>query len=209
MTKLIDISPVLSSATAVWPGDVPFSRAVALDMKKGDNLTLSAITTTLHIGAHADAPSHYGRHGAAIGERDLELYYGACDVVHVNVARGERISSSHLAGARITSPRVLLKTGTFPDPNVFNTDFASLSPELVDYLAARGVRLIGIDTPSVDPFADRELLAHNAVQFHDMAVLEAIVLAHVAAGAYTLIALPLRLAEGDASPVRAALLPAQ
>ena len=206
MSKIIDISPVLSSATAVWPGDVAFSRAVALDMKKGDNLTLSAITTTLHIGAHADAPSHYARHGAAIGERELGLYYGPCDVVHVNVERGERILSAHLAGARITSPRVLLKTGTFPDPNHFNTDFASLSPEVVDYLAARGVRLIGIDTPSVDPFADRELLAHNAVQFHDMAVLETILLGHVPAGQYTLIALPLRLAEGDASPVRAVLV---
>jgi arylformamidase len=206
VSRIIDISPVLSSATAVWPGDVRFSRVVSLDMKKGDNLTLSAITTTLHVGAHADAPSHYGRHGVGIGERDLELYYGPCDVVHVNVARGERISSGHLAGACITSPRVLLRTGTFPDPNTFNTDFASLSPELVHYLAARGVRLIGIDTPSVDPFADRELLAHNAVQVHDMAVLETIVLGHVAAGTYTLIALPLRLADGDASPVRAVLV---
>jgi arylformamidase len=206
VTRIIDISPVLSSATAVWPGDVQFSRAVALDMHKGDNLTLSAITTTLHIGAHADAPSHYARHGAAIGERSLELYYGACDVVHVNVTPGERILPGHLAGARISTPRVLLRTGTFPDPNTFNTDFASLSPDLVDYLAARGVRLIGIDTPSVDPFADRELLAHNAVCFHDMAVLETLVLDHVAAGTYTLIALPLRLAEGDASPVRAALV---
>ncbi len=203
---LIDISPVISSATAVWPGDVPFSRAVALDMQKGDNLTLSAITTTLHIGAHADAPSHYARHGEAIGERDLELYYGPCEVIRVAVGRGERITPAHLRGARLATPRVLLHTGTFPDPNHFNTDFASLSPELVDELAERGVRLIGIDTPSVDLFADRDLLAHNAVQRHGMAVLETIVLDHVAPGAYTLIALPLKLADGDASPVRAALL---
>ena len=206
MSRLIDISPVLSSATAVWPGDVRFSRAVALDMAKGDNLTLSAITTTLHIGAHADAPSHYARNGSAIGARDLELYYGPCDVVHVDVARSERILPRHLAGARLTSPRVLLRTGTFPDPNAFNTDFASLSPELVDDLAARGVRLIGIDTPSVDPFADKALLAHNAIHSHDMAILETIVLDAVEPGAYTLIALPLRLAEGDASPVRAVLV---
>lgn len=208
MGNLIDISPVISPATAVWPGDVQFSRAVALDMKKGDNLTLSAMTTTLHIGAHADAPSHYARHGDAIGQRDLELYYGPCEVVRVAVGRGERITPAHLKGAKVSAPRVLLHTGTFPDPNHFNRDFASLSPELVDFLADAGVRLIGIDTPSVDPFADRELLAHNAVQRRDMAVLETVVLDHVRPGPYTLIALPLKLADGDASPVRAALLPA-
>jgi arylformamidase len=206
LSKLIDISPVLSSATAVWPGDVKLSRAIALDMAKGDNLTLSAITTTLHIGAHTDAPNHYAKDGAAIGERDLALYYGPCQVLDVQVARGERITPAHLGGVPISASRLLLKTGTFPDPNIFNTDFAALSPELVDTLAGKGVRLIGIDTPSVDLFADKALLAHNAVHRHDMAVLETIVLAHVPAGAYTLIAFPLRLADADASPVRAVLV---
>ncbi len=206
MSAIIDISPVLSSATAVWPGDVQFARVVSLDMRRGDNLTLSAVTSTLHVGAHADAPSHYARDGASIGERDLALYYGPCSVVHVDIGRGERITPAHLEGARIHAPRVLLRTGTFPHPDTFNTDFASLSPELVDELAARGVRLVGIDTPSVDPFADRALTAHNAIARHDMAVLESIVLDHVPAGLYTLIALPLRIAEGDASPVRAVLV---
>lgn len=206
MSRLIDISPVLSSATAVWPGDVKLSRAVALDMHQGDNLTLSAVTTTVHIGAHADAPNHYARDGAAIAERDLGLYYGPCQVIGVTVGRGERITPSHLAHARITTPRVLLKTGTFPDPNHFNEDFAALSPELVDALAGQGVRLVGIDTPSVDLFADKALLAHNAIHRHDMAVLETIVLGHVSAGEYGLIALPLRLAGADASPVRAVLV---
>lgn len=206
MSDLIDISPTLHPTTAVWPGDVALSRAVALDMHRGDNLTLSSITTTLHIGAHADAPSHYARHGAGIAERPLDFYYGPCDVVQLKVGRGERLGVHHFADAVISTPRVLIGTGTFPDPNQFSTDFASLSPELVDWLASQSVRLVGIDTPSIDLFADPDLASHNAVLHHDMAVLEGLVLAHVPAGAYTLLALPLKIAGADASPVRAALV---
>jgi arylformamidase len=206
VSELIDISPTLHAATAVWPGDVGLSRVVSLDMQRGDNLTLSSMTTTLHVGAHADAPSHYARHGADIAERPLELYYGPCDVVHAKVDRGERLAPRHFEAAVITTPRLLIGTGSFPDPDQFSTDFASLSPELVDWLAKLGVRLVGIDTPSIDPFADRELAAHNAVLRNDMAVLEGLVLAHVPAGAYTLVALPLKIAGADASPVRAALV---
>lgn len=208
MGALIDISPTLHSGVAVWPGDVPFQRDVALDMTAGDNLTLSAITTTVHVGAHADGPNHYDINGAGIEARDLDLYYGPCDVVQVNVDRGARIAPADLMGP-VTSPRVLLRTGTFPDPDTFNEDFASLSPELVEHLYGQGVRLVGIDTPSVDLFADKALLSHQAIARRDMGVLEGIVLDHVAPGPYILVALPLKLADCDASPVRAALLPVE
>ncbi len=207
MGLLIDISPTVSPAIAVWPGDVPFRREVALDMAQGANLTLSAMTTTLHVGAHVDAPSHYRQDGESIEARSLDLYYGRCQVVAVDVPRGARIRPQHLR-ERLTAPRVLFKTGTFPDPDRWNDDFASLSPELVDLAAAMGVRLIGIDTPSVDPMDDKLLESHQALARHDMANLEGLVLSHVEPGPYTLVALPLKLAGADASPVRAALLPA-
>jgi arylformamidase len=105
----------------------------------------------------------------------------------------------------VTEERVLLATGTFPDPNCFNDDFAALAPEMVDHLHGRGVRLIGIDTPSVDPFDSRELPAHHRFIACDMAILEGLGLADVPEGRYELIALPLRLAGFDASPVRAIL----
>ena len=82
-----------------------------------------------------------------------------------------------------------------------------ISPELVAMLYQQGVRLIGIDTPSIDPFDDKALLSHNAVAERDMAVLEGIVLEDVPLGEYTLVALPLKLEGCDASPVRAVLVP--
>jgi len=204
--RLIDISPLVSERIAVWPGDVPYRHTVSLDMSQGDNLTLGSMQTTFHTGAHADAPSHYGTDLPAIHERPLDLYYGPCQVLHVPACRGRRILPQDL-GTPLTAPRVLLRTDSFPDPEDFSTDFSSLSPELVDALHASGVVLVGIDTPSVDPFDDAALLSHQALARHDMANLEGLVLSHVAPGSYTLIALPLRLQHADASPVRAALLP--
>ena len=208
---LIDISPSISAATAVWPGDTPFSRTVNASFAGGANLDLSEIRTTVHVGAHTDAPSHYRADGVGIDARPLDLYFGPCLVVRVDVGRGERVRPAHLPGSvreRESLPaRLLLATGTFPDPDHFNEDFAALSPELISWSHERGVRLIGLDTPSVDLCRDAELLTHNAIADRDMAILEGVVLGHVEPGEYTLIALPLRLADADASPVRAALLP--
>ena len=202
---LIDISPLIDESIAVWPGDVPFRRNVTLDMKAGANLTLSDIQTTLHVGAHTDAPSHYSASGEDIASRDVAIYVGRCDVVAVNVGRGERILPRHYDTGRWESPRILFRTGTFPDPRRWNTDFASLSPELVAALHDRGVVLVGLDTPSVDPFDSKELEAHQALARCGMANLEGVVLDGVAEGTYELIALPLRIGGGDASPVRAVL----
>lgn len=204
--RLIDISPVVSERIGVWPGDAPYRHHESLAFAKGDNLTLGAMHSTFHVGAHADAPRHYVAGGASIGERDLDLYYGPCQVVEVHVPAGARIGPADL-GVDLACPRLLLKTGSFPSHEDWAHDFNSLSPALVEHAASRGVRLVGIDTPSIDPFDDKVLESHRTVARHDMAVLEGLVLAHVQPGRYVLVALPLRLAGADASPVRAALLP--
>lgn len=201
---MYDITPVVSPRLAVWPGDTPPSREVLLDMKRGDNLTLSTLRGTVHLGAHADAPSHYGRDAASIEASDPSVYVGPCQVVRVGIGPGARIPASAVPDP-LLAPRVLFATGTFPDPERFNEDFAALEPALVDALHRRAVRLVGIDTPSVDPFSSKDLRAHHRFLAHDMAILEGLVLTDVPEGVYELIALPLRLEGFDASPVRAVL----
>ena len=201
---IYDITPPITERLKVWPGDTPPSREVLCDLRRGDNITLSSLRATVHLGAHADAPSHYGADAPAIHERSLDYYLGPCQVVRAPVPRGTRITPD-LLPQRIQAPRVLIATGTFPDPEQFNTDFAALSPELVRRLHEQGVRLIGIDTPSVDLFDSKDLPAHRACLRHDVAILEGLVLAHVPEGVYELIALPLKLVGFDASPVRAVL----
>ena len=224
LVTLFDITPPITPKLAVWPGDTPLSREVLNDMARGDNITLSTLRATVHLGAHADGPNHYGKDAPAIDERSLDYYLGPCQVIRVEVARATRITSemiqknlqkmAALGGTASASraerpihlpPRVLFATGTYPDPQNWNADFAALSVELIDFLHDRGVITVGIDTPSVDLFESKDLPAHKAILRHDMSILEGLVLKDVPEGMYELIALPLPLVGFDASPVRAVL----
>ena len=201
---IYDISPPIVPSLAVWPGDNPPTREVLLDIARGANITLSTLRATVHLGSHADAPSHYGLDAPAIDRRDLNIYMGKCRVIRVDATRNTRIGRGDLRGP-IDAPRILLRTGTFPDPSIINEDFAALEPSLVDALAAEGVILVGLDTPSVDLFDSKDLPTHKAFLRNDMSILEGLRLDDVPEGLYELIALPLKLVGFDASPVRAIL----
>ncbi len=201
---LYDLTPPIDDRLTVWPGDTPPSREVLCHIKDGSSVTLSTLRATVHLGAHVDGPNHYGLDAPSIDQRSLDYYLGECQVVRIAAQRGTRVQPADLQSP-ILAPRVLFATGTFPDRTRFHEDFAALSPELVDALYAQGVRLIGIDTPSVDLYTSKDLPAHKRFLANDMAILEGIVLDGVPEGVYELIALPLKLVGFDASPVRAVL----
>lgn len=216
---LIDISPPLTPEIAVFPGDTALSREVLMDIERGDHLTLSTLRTTVHVGAHLDGANHYGktadgRAARAIDEQPLDLGVGPCLVVRV-AGDTPRVTVEQFEAGLVSIDiatiddlawaRVLLATDSYPDPNHWNDDFRALEPDLVAHLAARGTRLVGIDTPSVDTADSKDLPGHAACFAHDVAILEGLVLREVTPGAYELIALPLRLVGFDASPVRAVL----
>ena len=204
MVRLIDISPLVSERICVWPGDAPYSRTASASREAGDSVSLSALRTTLHLGAHLDAPSHCTADAPGIDAMELGTCYGDCQVVAV-AKRSGRIRPGDL-DVPVEAPRVLFRTGSFPDPERWTPDFASLSAELIESLHAQGVRLVGIDTPSIDPQESEDLPAHRAAADHDIAILEGLVLEHVTPSRYTLAAFPLRLEGADASPVRAVLI---
>src|SRR3954462_11353523 len=110
---MYDITPLVSPRLAVWPGDTPMSREVLCDIARGDNITLSSLHSTVHLGAHADAPSHYGAGATTIDQCAIDLYLGPCQVVRVGVPRRHRVTVADLSGP-VKAPRVLLATGTFP-----------------------------------------------------------------------------------------------
>ena len=208
---IIDISPRISARLAVFPGDTAPTREVAFDMHRGDAITLSTLRTTVHLGSHADAPSHYGRDGRTIEEQPLDLYWGECEVVRVRaefLGTITRVGRAHLAvnaGWQPTTRRILIATSSYCNPEEWTAHFLALEPALVDALADAGVQLVGIDTPSVDCADSKDLPAHQRFYARDVAIIEGLVLSGVAAGKYELCALPLALEGFDASPVRAAL----
>jgi arylformamidase len=204
MPKLWDISPAIGPGFPVFPGDTPFAQRWTWTLDGRCPVNVSELTLSPHTGAHADAPLHYDARGESIAEVDLAPYLGCCRVVHA-IGTGPLVQPEHvldrLSG---TPPRVLVRTYAAA-PRQWDAAFTALAPQTIDALHGLGVRLIGIDTPSLDPETSRTLDSHQRVRTHEMAILEGIVLDGVAEGDYELIALPLRIAGCDASPVRAVL----
>lgn len=207
MTILWDISPPIRPETPVWPGDTPVGVERVWRMEAGSPVNVGRLTLSPHTGAHADAPLHYDAEGAPIGEVALDTYLGPCRVIHC-IGAAPVVTPAHVARfLGDAPPRVLLRTYDRAPLDAWDPHFCAVAPETVDLLANHGVRLIGIDTPSLDPQESKTMDAHQRIRAHRMAILEGLVLDAIAPGDYELIALPLRFATLDASPVRAVLRP--
>lgn len=202
--KIYDISPAITEDYAVFPGDTKFQLTELMSFKNGQHLDLCTITTTTHLGAHADAPRHYSSSGGGLGSVDLIKYLGKCQVIEVSIPKGARIKPDDFT-VDIEAPRILFKTNSILDHNIWEPKFNALSPELVHLLKGKEVILVGIDTPSVDLADAKDLIAHQAVADAQMGILEGVDLSQVSPGLYELIALPLNITKADASPVRAIL----
>ena len=200
---IIDITPPVSEKCGLFPGESPLHRNVLCDMSEGATVTVSSITASVHVGAHADAPSHYKKGAPAIDEISLEPYIGECFVKHCPQRRCITREDA-LIGVKSGSKRLLFRTDTH-DPHQFEPDFAYFDKEAIEVFAEAGVILIGIDTPSIDPRDSKDLPAHQAIARLGLRNLENLYLDKVAEGKYELIALPLKLVGFDASPVRAIL----
>lgn len=204
MSRLWDISPVLGPATPPFPGDQAYEQRWTARIAPGCPVNLSALTLSPHLGAHADAPLHYADGAPAIGEVPLAPYLGPCRVIHA-IGCGPLVKPEHIAHALAgLPPRVLVRT-CVSAPTTWSEDFSAYAPETIELLAERGVTLVGIDSQSVDPATSKTLDSHHLLLKHDLRVLENLVLDEVPPGDYELIALPLKLAQACASPVRAIL----
>jgi arylformamidase len=205
MAKLIDITPPLRVGAAVFPGDAAYAVSQTFAIGPDCPVNVTSVSLSTHCGAHADAPSHYDAGGATIDALSLEDYIGPARLIDAR-GPGPLVLPGDIAPALDGAPpRVLLRLAEVIDPQVWPQGFRALAPETVDMLAARGVRLVGVDVPSVDPETSKDLPAHMAVRRHDMRILENLALSQASFGDYELIAPPLKLEGLDAAPVRAVL----
>ena len=231
MKRLWDISPPVHAGSPVFPGDTAYRQQWVASIGPGCPVNVSAVTLSPHVGAHADAPLHYDPAGAAIGAVPLEAFIGPCRVIHA-MGCGPLVRPEHLAHAMGDSPtgrsqgesappgdsdprsggawgplppRVLVRVYERMPQDRFDDDLPAFAPETVEWLADRGVVLIGIDSASIDPATSKTLESHQVIRQRGLRVLENLLLDDVPEGDYELIALPLKLTTCDASPVRAVL----
>lgn len=206
MRRLWDISPPVNTQAPAFPGDTAYSQQWVARIAPDCPVNVSAISLSPHLGAHADAPLHYDPNGVAVGELDLTPYLGKCRVIHAIGVR-PLIRPEHLDHALTGDlpSRILVRTYQRFPVDRFDPELAGFDPLTVEMLADRGVRLIGTDSASIDPADSKRLDSHQVIRSRGLRVLENLCLDAVAEGDYELIALPLRLTQADASPVRAVL----
>ena len=215
--KIFDISRSLSNDLAPWPGDTPFHFELKWKMAEGATVNVGAINMGVHNGTHADAIFHFEPRGETIERMPLDIYIGDAVVVDLtrifsdagnqpDRTRQIRVADLEASSASIEqTQRLLLKTGVWKDSKVFPDWIPVIAPDVARWLRERRVKLLGLDLPSVDSIEAKILVNHHALAAAQIVIVESLDLSEVAAGVYHFAALPLKIAGGDAAPVRAVL----
>lgn len=202
--SLIDISRKLQNGMPVWPGDTNFSFELSWTKEESGSVNVGKLTLSTHTGTHIDAPFHFDANGKKVIDLDPDLYVGKARVIElldVESIKRSDVEAYSLDGIE----RLLIKTNSWKNDSAFPERIPHIEREVAELLKENGIKLIGIDVPSVDPLDSKELAAHHALHENGIHILESIDLRNVTEGDYELIALPLPLTDADGSPVRAVL----
>jgi len=211
--RIWDISRTLSNELAEWPGDEPFHFQLTKTIAEGQSVNLGAIKMSVHNGTHADARFHFDTKGESIEKAPLEIYLGRAVVVDLTEAFSQS-KEKHLITIEDFQPhseeiaetsRVLVKTGRWSNSAVFPSQIPVIAADVPAWLQKNGVKLLGLDLPSVDEIDSKSLQNHHALAAAGVAIVESLDLSGAGAGIYDFAALPLKIAGGDGAPMRAVL----
>ena len=197
----IDITMPLHKNMPIWPGDTPFQYQLIATLQP-DGANVGEVTVSLHAGTHIDAPFHYDDFGKSIDALPIELFIGPTlivEMIGVKQIELQNVEKLTLDGVE----RVFFKTKLQYDLYRFDPKFATIHPEVVRFLADKGVKVVGTDAPSVDAVDDVTLQAHRAFRDAQLYIIENLYLKDIEVGMYEFIGIPLAIQGGDASPIRA------
>jgi arylformamidase len=208
---LIDVSLPIGPDLLTWPGDPAVSVEPRLRISKGDAANVSELSLGTHTGTHVDPPVHFIDGAAAIDVLPLERTIGPCVVVDARGIPGA-MHPAELERLDIpaVSERVLFRTDASEFwrrlPVEFPDEYPCISPDGAAWLVDRGVRLVGVDFLSVEQRGAPGHPTHVTLLSNDVVIVEGLDLSRVEPGSYELIALPLRIVDGDGGPARAVLV---
>jgi arylformamidase len=213
VSEFFDISRPLARSTASWPGDTTTSFDLNWKMSEGAAVNVGAVTMSVHNATHADAPFHFEQDGTTIDRLPVEIFIGRALVVDLTAIFSAEAETREISIEDLkpydkdlaNAPRLLLKTGRWPDSAIFPARIPVLAQEVPAWLRARGVILLGVDLPSVDAIDSKKLSNHHALAAAGIAIVESLDLTGINGGRYNFAALPLKIIGGDAGPARAIL----
>jgi len=191
-----------------FPGDPRFAAEPSHAISRGDAYNVSALALGSHAGTHVDPPCHFLADGLSIDEIDLDALNGPCHVVEIPPGRKE-LGAEELAHVPANAERILFRTANsarWARRLEFFPDYVALGVSAADEIVARGkVRLVGIDSLSVETDPTGRFPVHRALLGAGVLILEGLLLDSAPPGEYDLECLPLRIQKGDGGPARAVL----
>ena len=203
--KVYDITANIGPSMPVYGGKRPNVTPLT-SMRDGAPYNFSKVEATTHTGTHADMPLHFVEGGAGCDTIGLDHFVGPARVV--KLATGAHITTENLVPLDIQPGTILLintGNGAHMGQAQLYTGYAALLPCAAQYLVQCGVKTVGIDYLSVDPYHAEDFPVHKILLGSGVCILEGLVLEHVPEGFYHIAALPLKFENGDGSPVRAVL----
>lgn len=206
--RIIDISCSISPDTYVWPGDKEVTIDQSVFISKGALYNLSSFSMSMHVGTHIDVPLHFFDDGCDTSNVDLNLFTGMAKVISVMKEDSIIIEDKDLEKFNIEEDDIIIiKTiNSIKENNIFNKDFVSLSESAAQYLINKKIRSVGIDYISIEKYGTEDAKVHKLLLSAGLGIIEGLALKDVEDGEYFLESLPLKIAGGNGSPVRAVLL---
>jgi len=204
--RIVDLTHPIAGGMPVFPGDPPVRFDPAASAAEG-GYNVTRVSFGTHAGTHVDVPQHIGGDGT-VDRLDLEACIGPAEVVdltgkgpnsEITAADMERFSARIRPGCRL-----LLRTdwSKRSGEGSFFCDFPGITPDAAEWIAARSVRLLGLEQPSVHPQYHAEV--HAILLNAGIVLVETMAnLASLRQDGVWLVVLPLKLAGLDGSPVRA------
>lgn len=207
--KIYDITVPISENSPIYEGDPRVKIDVTASLANGDAANVTKLCFGAHTATHVDAPNHFIEGTRKVAELDLQKLIGACRVVELDESVSA-IEPRHVENLE-NAERILFKTRNsafWNDTSAgFRKDFTYITPEAARLLAAKNVKLVGIDYLSVEKFGSEDFATHIALLEKEIVIIEGLDLREVPAGVYELICLPLKIISetGDGAPARTIL----
>ncbi|MCX7709207.1 MAG: cyclase family protein [Clostridia bacterium] len=208
MKKIYDISLTLENDLPVWPGDKNPELEQTSFMEKGDVCNVGRFSMGMHTGTHIDVPLHFINDGKSTEDVDLSRFIGRAKVFEVEVPL--KIELEHVQNFDIGEDDIIIlkvpKNESLLKIKEFSKDYVSLSLEAAQFFANKKIKAVGINYFSIEKFDSSKFAVHKTLLGNDIVVIEGLKLEGIEPGEYEFFCLPLKLKNGNGSPVRAVLM---
>jgi arylformamidase len=204
--KIYDISLRIEEVMGVWKDkDDKKPKIEITSTIKTDNANESRLHLDAHTGTHVDAPFHFVNNGKKVDAMPIGEFLGECIVIDLSKIKKRGIEKKDLVKYKIKkNDIVVLKTSNEYKKN-FDFNFVYLAESGAKFLASRNVKGVGINALGVER-DQPEYGTHKSLLSKGIVIFEGLELSKVKRGRYFFVGLPLKIKDGDASPIRAVLM---